>query len=83
MAFPGIVLYPAKQSQGEYHEAHGQDIMVDGVCPKKSVSPSEPLFDNATCRTGEAVGVHPGDSPGRAVCAKKRHSLSISRTQAS
>jgi len=47
MAFPGTILYPAKQSRGEHHEAHGKDIMVDEPCPKKSVSPSERMFANA------------------------------------
>jgi hypothetical protein len=46
MTFPGKVLYPAKQNQREHHEAHAKDIMVDGACPKKSVSPSEQLFTN-------------------------------------
>jgi hypothetical protein len=41
MVFPGKILYPAKENQGEHHEAHGQNIMVDGACPKKSLSPSE------------------------------------------
>jgi hypothetical protein len=47
MGFLGKVLYPAKQSQGEHHEAHGKKSMVDGACPKKSVSPSERMFANA------------------------------------
>jgi hypothetical protein len=47
MAIPGTVLYPAKQSRGEHHEAHRKDIMVDGACPKKSVSSSERMFANA------------------------------------
>jgi hypothetical protein len=63
MAFLGTVLYPAKQEQGECHEAHRQDIMVDGACPKKSVPPFEPMFDNAAHRTGGEVGVHLGDTP--------------------
>jgi hypothetical protein len=64
MAFLGTVLYPAKQEQGECHEAHRQDIMVDGTCPKKSVPPFEPMLDNAAYRTGGEVGVHPGDTSG-------------------
>jgi hypothetical protein len=63
MAFQGKVLYPAKQSQGECHEAHRQDIMVDGACPKKSVPPFKPMSYIATYRTGREIGVHPGDSP--------------------
>jgi len=38
MALSGIVLYPAKLSQKACNEAHRQDIMVDGACPKKPVS---------------------------------------------
>lgn len=78
MAFLGIVLYPVKQSQGDCHEAHRQDIMVDGTCPKKSVSPTEPMFDNTAYQAGGSVGVNPGDSPGRTACAKERHSLTLS-----
>jgi hypothetical protein len=65
MTFPGIVLYPAKLNQGEYHEAHGKNIMVDGVCPKKSVPPSEPMPASTAYRSGGAVSVHLlGYSPG-------------------
>lgn len=64
MAFSGIVLYPAILSQKECHEAHRQDIMVDGACPKKSVSPFEPMFTSTTYRTGGTLGVDSGDSPG-------------------
>jgi hypothetical protein len=46
MAFLGIVLYPAKPNQGECHEAHRHNIMVDGACPKKSVPSSEPMLAN-------------------------------------
>lgn len=55
MASFGIVLYPAKLNQGEYHEAHRQDIMVDGSCPKKFVSPSEPMLINTAYRSGGAL----------------------------
>jgi hypothetical protein len=32
--------------------------MVDGLCPKKSVSPSEPMFENTAYRAGGAPGVN-------------------------
>ena len=83
MAFPGTVLYPAKHNQREHHEAHGKDIMVDGACPKKSVSPSERMLASAAYRAGEAVGVDPGDRPGGTPCAQNRHPVSVSRSQAS
>lgn len=35
MASPGIVLCAVKLSQGGCHEAHRQDVMVAGLCPKK------------------------------------------------
>ena len=83
MAFSGKVLYPAKHNQREHHEAHRKDIMVDGACPKKSVSPSERMFGGATHRAGKAVGVDSGDRPGRTACAQNRHPVSVSRSQAS
>ena len=46
MTFPGIVLYPAKQNQGECHEARRQDIMVDGSSPKKFIPPSQAMSIN-------------------------------------
>ena len=54
MASPGIVLCPAKLSQGECHEAHRQDVMVDGSCPKKleslgAFSEAQLRFVNGRC----------------------------------
>jgi hypothetical protein len=37
--------------------------MVDGLCPKKSVSPSELMFENTAYRTGKEPGVNAGDYP--------------------
>jgi hypothetical protein len=50
----GIALYPAKQTQGECNEAHGQDIMVHGACPTKSVFPSASMLEDTTYPAGGA-----------------------------
>lgn len=84
MASPGKVLHPVKQNQGECHEAHGKDIMVNEVCPKKkSVSLSERMFANAAYRAGEAVGVDHGNRPGGTACGQNPYPASASRSQAS
>ena len=83
MSFPGTVLYPAKHNQREHHEAHGKDIMVDGACPKKFVSPSERMLANAAYQAGKAFSRDPGDRRGGAACAQSRHPVSVSRSQAS
>jgi hypothetical protein len=45
------------------NKAPRQDIMVDGLCPKNSVSSSEPMFDNAAYRPGRESGFNSGDYP--------------------
>jgi len=45
MPFIGIVLYPAKQNQRGWHEDQREDIMIDGACPRKSISPSKARGD--------------------------------------
>jgi hypothetical protein len=40
MAFSGIVWLRQNKNQEDANEAQGKNIMVDGYCPKKSVSPS-------------------------------------------
>ena len=54
------------------NEAPRQDIMVDGLCPKKSIFPSEPMFKNTAYRAGGAPGVNSGDYPD---CGKKGTSI--------
>ena len=57
MAFPGIVLHPAKRSQGGFHKDRKKVIIVDGACPRESLFPSEWMIEDTTYRSGGTLGI--------------------------
>ena len=60
MVFPDTVLYPANQNRGGHHEAHRQDIMVDGRVQKSLFLLPNEWLRRPAHRAGQTVGVSKG-----------------------
>jgi hypothetical protein len=55
---PWYCFVPPKQTHGDADEAHRQNIMVDGSCPKKFVSASERMLGDLPHRAGTTTGIN-------------------------